>query len=139
MTGARHWAAAYIARPWRSGAHGPDAYYCWGLVQALCIRRHGVQMPAMGDGDNQAAILEAVRAIGWERVETPAADDIVLARRTDGARHCGYLVEADGVLGVLHANGYQSARGPVGSVVFQTIEEFASGGYHQYEFWRRRA
>lgn len=134
-----HWAAAYIGRPWRSGACGPHAYYCWGLVQTLCMRRHGVQMPDLIAGDdNQSAIMAAVRDIGWRRVEgAPLPDDIVLARRGDGARHCGYMVEDRGRIGVLHADGYQSVTGPVGQVSFHTIEEFTSGGYAEHEFWRR--
>lgn len=135
-----HWAAVYIGKPWRSAACGPHAYYCWGLVQQLCARRHTLQMPELIVGDdNQAAIMEAVRGIGWRRANgVGLPDDIVLARRRrDGARHCGYMVEDHGRLGVLHADGYLSASGPVGAVAFQTLAEFSDGGYADVEFWRR--
>jgi len=133
-----HWAAAYVGKPWRSAACGPHAYYCWGLVQRLCQIRLAARMPdlVLGD-DNQAAIMEAVRGLGWSRVDgAPRENDIILARRRDGARHCGYMVHDGRRLGVLHADGHLSASGPIGAVVFQTIAEFTSGGYSDHEFWR---
>jgi hypothetical protein len=137
-----HWAAAYIGKPWQAGACGPHAYFCWGLVQAVCAVRHRVSMPtlAVGTADNQHAIFEAVRVIGWSRVDgPPKADDIALMRTRDGRRHCGYMVEDRGMLGVLHADGHQAESGPVGRVVWVPVAEAAAGGYHDIEFWRHAA
>jgi len=141
-----HWAAAYLGKPWRSGARGPDAFYCWGLVQALCEQRLGLRMPEVATGTEIGtqqrqfgAILEASRGQGWRLVavgDGPRADDIVLMRKRNGDRHCGYMVHADGQLGVLHADGHQSTRGPVGEVVFETLVQAMNGGYNSIEFWR---
>lgn len=143
MTSVRmNWAAAYISKPWRSGACGPHAYFCWGLVQAVCVLRHRLAMPALavGDDGNLLAIFEAVRALGWRKAAgPPRADDIVLMRRRDGRRHCGYMVAADGRLGVLHADGFESETGPRGAVVWVPLAEATSGGYHDFEFWRHDA
>lgn len=137
----KHWAANLIGTPWRSGARGPDAFDCWNLVRHIFWIRHGVEMPEVqiGSDANLAPLFEAARASGWRLVENaaPQADDIVLMRGHTG-RHCGYLVEADGRLGVLHADGHQTARGPVGGVVFQSLADATSGGYHNFEFWRLR-
>lgn len=137
----QHWAADYLGKPWRSGARGPDAYYCWGLVQELCARRLGVAMPEVAVGSEQqqfGQILEAARGQGWRLVgaEGGQADDIVLMRKRGGDRHCGYMVEADGQLGVLHADGHLTTRGPVGEVMFDTLVQATSGGYGHIEFWR---
>jgi cell wall-associated NlpC family hydrolase len=137
-----HWAAMYLGRPWRSGARGPDAYYCWGLLQALCKRRLGLEMPEVATGTEQQqfpAILEAARGQGWHLVpvgDGPRADDIVLMRNRWGDRHCGFMVEADGRLGVMHADGHNTERGPIGEVVFETLAQAMNGGYSRIEFWR---
>lgn len=133
-----HWAAGLIGKPWRSNACGPDAYSCWGLVRHIFALRHGVSMPnvAIGSDTNLAPLFEAARASGWRLAESPAqADDIVLMRGPTG-RHCGYMVLADGRLRVLHADGHQTARGPIGCVVSQSLSDAIGGGYHDHEFWR---
>jgi len=38
---------------------------------------------------------------------------------------------------VLHANGNESARGPVGCVMLQTLTEVLAEGYGDLEIWRR--
>lgn len=146
----QHWAAEYLGKPWRSGARGPEAYYCWSLVQALCVRRLGLQMPEVAVGTEQqqfGQILEASRGQGWQLVGATGAraDDIVIMRKLSGDRHCGYMVEADGQLGVLHADGHRELivrKGQpdtwrdVGEVVFDTLAQATSGGYGRFEFWR---
>lgn len=137
-----HWAAAYLGKPWRRGARGPHAYCCWGLVQALCEARLGVAMPEVAVGTEQAqfgAILEASRGQGWQQVSSgpPAADDIVVMRKRDGDRHCGYLVHADGALGVLHADGSDAGGTAAGEVVFESLAAACHSGYRGFEFWRR--
>lgn len=141
-----HWAAAYLGKPWRSGARGPAAYYCYGLLQALAMRRLAVALPEPA-GDAATAeraefgkVLETAALQGWRRVDdadAPRADDVVLMRHiVNGKRHCGYMVEADGALGVLHADGHQTEHGPVGEVRFDSLPQATAGGYGDFEFWR---
>jgi hypothetical protein len=75
---------------------------------------------------------------GWHLVadRRPQPDDVVLMRGPAG-RHVGYMVRANGYLGVLHADGHMTPQGPKGSVVYQRLEEATADGYHDYEFWRR--
>lgn len=136
-----HWASQYVGKPWRKHARGPQEYDCWGLVQQLARRRLGVAMPDMQVGQqlNREAIFEAVRDIGWRKLEVgevPRADDVLLMRNRAGDRHCGYMVQDGTKLRVLHADGHQTPSGPVGAVVSQTIEQAIAGGYREHEFWR---
>lgn len=135
-----HWAARYINKPWRAGAKGPREFSCWGLTQTCCMVRLKVKMPdiATDTDENQfSAIFDAVREGGWKIVDgAPREDDVVLMRNHDGRRHCGYMVRNGRRLGVLHADGHDTPRGPVGSVIFQSLEEATAGGYSDHEFWR---
>jgi cell wall-associated NlpC family hydrolase len=134
-----HWAFEYIGKPWRSGATGPDAYNCWGLVREVFLRRHGLPLPMVDVGTeaNFQRLRGAVTAGGWARTEAaPAVDDVIVMRSAAG-RHVGVLVEADSLLRVLHANGHQTLKGPTGTVMAQSLPELASGGYSEFEFWRR--
>lgn len=133
-----HWAAAYVGLPWRSRARGPREFDCWGLVVHLARQRLQVEMPVITPGQLQfEAVCTAARSTGWSQVsDSLRADDIVIMRRRDGQRHCGYGVEHDGRVGVLHADGTDTLRGPTGCVVFHTLAEATAGGYGHYEIWR---
>lgn len=120
----KHWAAGYIAKPWAAGATGPDAYDCRGLVRCLVRQRLGVELPEP----------EVARAWGWRAVKGPPQVDDVLLMRGPAGRHVGYMVEANGRLGVLHANG--TAARPGGSVMFQSLDEVLADGYGDHEIWR---
>lgn len=122
-----HWAFELIGKPWEPSAQGPRAFDCQGLADCCCRMRFGEALPT----------LESVHASAWHRVEgPPQADDVVLMQGPEG-RHIGWMVEADGHLGVLHADGHMTARGPVGCVCFHSLADATAGGYHHHEFWRR--
>lgn len=38
-------ADAFIGKPWREGATGPDAFDCWGLMVAASVTLFGVALP----------------------------------------------------------------------------------------------
>lgn len=127
-----HWAAKYIDVDYHAVG------MCWGLMQIVCLERHGCEMPPVAVGtreDQTLAIKRAAQASGWRRVDCtrPVADDIVVMTGVDG-RHVGYAVEADGQIGVLHAKG-TPAKG--GRVVFDPWSEMTRNGFHSFEFWRR--
>ena len=140
-----HWAAPLIGKPWEPGATGPHAFDCWGLVRYVLAQHRGIEVPQVAvcrrDDDamesNVAAIKRAVGSGGWRRVDAPGiADDIVLMSGRAG-RHIGLMVRANGMLGVLHADGEVTKAGPVGCVMFQSLRHMTQGGYSTYEFWRR--
>lgn len=96
-----HWANNLIGKPWVSGAQGPDAFDCWGLVR-FCLRNHfGIEVPEL-----VADVPAAARAAGWRSVDgrVPLNGDVVLMWDGVGQRHVGLvLVGALGVPSVLHA------------------------------------
>lgn len=123
-----HWAAALIGKPWRSAARGPQAFDCLGLGDWCCRHHFDEPLPS----------LESVHASRWSRaVDAPRENDVLLMRNKFGQRHVGWVTRANGRLGVLHADGHETEKGPVGSVVFQTLADATSGGYHDFECWRR--
>lgn len=142
-----HWATKYIGKPWAPDASGPASFSCWGLVRHVFKARHDIDMPGVHvdavdtneqTAENVAAIKQASQASGWRLAEAPARDnDIVLMRNKMGQRHVGVMVSANGRLGVLHADGHMTEAGPVGAVVWQSLADATSRGYHEYEFWRR--
>lgn len=134
-----HWAHPLIGTPWTPERN------CWWLVCRYFAGRHGVQMPALAIGgdpgeDNVAAILRAAQASGWRPARGAAReDDVVLMRGPLGRRHVGVMVEADGLVGVLHSDGSMTPHGPRGQVVFQSLAQATADGYGEHEFWRRAA
>lgn len=118
-----HWAVRYI------GLDYVEVHRCWGFVQMLCRDRHGVEMPVLG---SEAAIRQAVH--GWHQVASSQPDDIAVMMDVDHERHVGFVVEADGTQGLLHAEG-SMIKG--GAVRFDPWRELRERGYHSFEFWRR--
>lgn len=136
-----HWAVEFIGKPWRSGALGPDAYNCWGLVRAVISQRLNLALPSLeiGSNENISALAQIILSRGWYPVFPPALEyDLIVMRRL-GERHVGIAVEAGGKITVLHANGHQAVSGPVGCVVTQTPQQLAEEGYKTFELWRHDA
>lgn len=126
-----HWAIKYI------GLAYEDVGLCWGLVQACCRERHGVDMPTVQPGaatPQEGSIRLAARACGWRRdIGTPAPKpEQIIVMTGIGGRHVAYATEADGALLVLHATR------SVG-VEALTWVELVRKGYHSFEFWSRHA
>ncbi len=124
-----HWAAALIGKPWKSLARGPLEFDCQGLADWCCQKRFGEPLPS----------VETAHESNWRRVNVAPAEDMVLLMRNKmGERHVGWITRANGRIGVLHADGHQTEKGPVGSVVWQTLADATSGGYHDFELWARQ-
>lgn len=134
-TPAMHWAHPLIGAPWTPERN------CWWLVRHYFAARHGVQMPALSIAPGEsavAALLQAVQVSGWRRAADPAReDDVLLMRGPLGGRHVGVIVEAAGLVGVLHNDGQMTSRGPRGHVVFQSLADLAADGYDAFELWRK--
>jgi hypothetical protein len=100
-------------------------------------------MPDIGIGeiqmsDNVSVIKHAASASGWRPVEgEPQDGDILLCRDLIGKRHVGVMIEDRGRLLLLHNDGHITAKGPVGSVIAQTLRDARSGGITDIELWRR--
>lgn len=129
-----HWATTYIGRPWGPPGSGLS---CWEFVRHVQAERYGQPLPEAPDA--------ALGAPGWRRValtmgghvpEACADGDILLLRGT--ALHAGIVVEADGRLGLLHADGAIEGTRAVGHVVWEPLER-ALAGYRRCELWRRHA
>lgn len=140
MNDAMHWATDLIGRPYRRGAHGPDAFDCWGLVRHVFAQIHGIEMPVIEVGqlddatpDNVAAIKRAAAVSGWKPSDDaqPRENDIVLMNGIDG-RHVGVIVAANGALLLLHC------MEQVG-VCVQPLADLQRMGFHGFVFWRRAA
>lgn len=134
----RHWAYDYIGKPWRSGALGPAVFSCWGLITAVLHERLQVQMPYIETGtDDNVRALKAAVSTGWEQVQFPPREYDLLVMRGREGRHIAVIIEADGQLVVLHANGCDTPQGPKGEVVAQTLAQVTADGFGEYELWRK--
>lgn len=120
-----HWAADLIGMPWAAGAEGPSAFDCRGLVRECARRRELPPVPEVEDAPGS----------DWRVVPDCQADDIVTMRGPFGA-HVGFMVRANGRLGVLHANGHETPTGPAGFVEFQDLAIATAYGYGRFKFWR---
>lgn len=90
-----------LGKPWESGAAGPDAYDCWGLVRAYWKEVRGEELP---DYDVDALNPYEVRREfaghrdGWREVQ-PAEGVAVLMGKSERPSHVGILLGQ----GVLHS------------------------------------
>lgn len=132
-----HWAADLIGVPYERGAVGPHSFDCWGLVRHVFSRRYSIDMPAVAvdddSADNVHAIKRAAITSGWRPAhdEAPRDGDIALMRNLLGERHVGVMVDADQVLGLLHA---VQGRG----VCFEPMAHVRIG-FRDIELWRHVA
>lgn len=130
----KHWATQYI------GLSYVEVGRCWGFVQLVCRDRLGIEMPVVStgtDADQAATIRRAAAMYGWQHASAwPAFADDIAVMMQFGERHVGYVVEAGGTQGLLHAEG-SMLKG--GSVRFDTWRDLRERGYHSFEFWRRNA
>ena len=126
----KHWATPLINKPYKSGACGPDAFDCIGLVRFYFAERHGIALPDYHLMDKTADLRAFVKATGWKRVQGIAQDDDVMLMENWLGRHVGVIVRTSEGLGLLHAEG--SDR--LGSVKWQPLDTLAS--YRNKELWR---
>lgn len=144
MSTASHWAAPLIGKPWASGAEGPEAYDCRGLVRQVLREQRGIEaLPLAPELMTSAeAIVGCARAQGWRPVgrglQSQYAEwDVVMMRGAQGP-HVGVMIRADGRLMLLHAVGALDAQGrPHGEVVCQRLDQAQALGFGRFEFWRK--
>ncbi len=131
-----HWAMEYIGKPWESGASGPDAYDCWGLVRAVYRDRLGIDLPIVDvDAHSVLAVRRALdrnpERSHWEEItalEHMAAVDLGLGVKS---HHVGIWLADSGVNGLLHCVEGQG-------VVFQSLSSLKMHGWNILSVNRRR-
>lgn len=131
-----HWAESYLGKPWRSGAVGPDAYDCHGIVRAVYADQCGMVLPAVEA--NALSTLDVARAMrgydysDWLEIPEPSLDlDVVEMSLHRRPHHVGVFLTLDGG-GVL-----TSVEGP--GVVFQPLFSLRRHGWNITNVYRRRA
>jgi hypothetical protein len=125
-----NWAAPLIGAPYKSGAAGPEAFDCVGLVRYYFRERHGLDLPEYSLGDPGEKLWGFVKATGWRPVsDEPAENDVVTMLGFEGP-HVGVMVQCSLGLGLLHAQGNDR----LGQVVWQPLNTLF--GYTKVQCWR---
>lgn len=140
-----HWAAEYIALPWRRGATGPDAYDCFGLVTTVLRKHYGIDLalPAL---DEYATIsMDSVRALlerherQWRVVAQPQDGDVVVMCRRAVPAHVGIVVRDD-TLRCLHSlQPDNAAKHGTFGVTAQRLMELPFCGWGRLVYYRHES
>lgn len=115
---------SYIGKPWQSGAQGPEAYDCYGLVRAVLRECCGIEAPLVAfDAGRSADCLRTVdeqrRLPVWREIAAPQPWAVALMGHGRKPHHVG-VVLPDGR--VMH-----SAEGH--GVVVHSMAQLALGGW----------
>jgi len=91
---------AFIGKPWSSGAQGPEAFDCYGLVRAVLRECCGIDAPMVQfDASSPADCLRAVatsrEASVWREIDTQPPYSVVLLGHGCRPHHVG-IVAPDG-------------------------------------------
>jgi cell wall-associated NlpC family hydrolase len=128
-----HWAFQYIGKPWVSGARGPDAFDCWGLLYEVYKVRYGVTLP-LYDRVSARDILLCTRLISagaeqveWQRTEAPFEGCAVGLSQNRLFHHVGIYLEVDGGM-ILHAADKKSTTA-------QSPATLKSQGWNRIEYF----
>lgn len=130
-----HWAEAYLGKPWESGASGPQAYDCYGVVRAVYRDRLDIGLPVVTvDAQSARSVVRAVRDYDhtdWEEIEVPGRDfDVCEMTLAHSPHHVGVYLAIDG-------GGVLTALEGIG-VVFQPLASLARHGWTITNSYRRR-
>jgi cell wall-associated NlpC family hydrolase len=124
--------AAYVGKPYRLGAEGPDAFDCRGLVRHVLRHHFGLDIPSLPVADGLTALWhEKIAERTWETVEHPREGDGVIMRGGDDP-HVGVYLTSPGA-GVLHAFG------GAGQVVWTPMGRLRVLGFSRLTFVRCHA
>jgi cell wall-associated NlpC family hydrolase len=132
------WLSAYVGRPWREGASGPEAYDCRGLVLAVQRSVWGREVPALIQ-PGTAITSDALRSVRhWAPADDSPQPGDVLLLHSRGGPHVGIFVLAGRALRVLHAHGSVVAGRQVGRVRLNDLAELLGAGYGRPQVWRHQ-
>lgn len=130
-----HWTAAYIGKPYRAGANGPDAFDCWGIGRHHYAKQFGIAIPSMPlerlclDHTNLRIFEDALDG-DWDEIDMPEEHCGVALARCQIITHVGLWTWADGGR-VLHMQGNRF-------VVTQSIPELRAELWSVVKFYRHK-
>ena len=118
-----------------SGACGPDAFNCWGLVRHVLKERRGLDLVPYNDvtESNLGLVMRTATreaAARWERIDNPTHFCVVAMSRGVHVEHVGLWIDEAGG-GVLHS--YEAA-----GVVFQSMLSIRGTGFQNFSFYQLR-
>lgn len=122
--------AQYIGKAWESGAQGPEAYDCWGLLRHIQWKHFGKDLPCirgLSVEERRDLHRDGLAREEWHPVSTPMHGDAALLRGGDSP-HVGVYLDIDGG-GILH-----SLEG-VG-VIFSKRIALAAQGYGRIQYYQ---
>lgn len=130
-----HWALHYLGKPWVSGAAGPEAYDCYGLVRAVYRDRFGLDLPAIEPGiTTTLACARAVRDYAdyshWDAVppDAPRREcDVLQMGSARHPHHVGLWIDGGRVLHCVSGAG----------VLLQTPSSLWVHGWNILNVYRR--
>lgn len=126
--------SAYIGRPYRDEACGPEAFDCKGLVRAVQYELWHRDVPALTG--SWLAWRDACRNVGWTpTTESPQPGDVLLVHCIDGP-HVGVFVTLNRRLKVLHARSRVVRGVQVGRVDAHDLADLLICGYARPQTWR---
>jgi hypothetical protein len=124
-----------IGKPWVSGASGPEAFDCWGLLRHVYQARRGVTLCPFA-GVRETGLIgmmknaKAEAATHWQEITRPEHLCCVGMSRGRRVEHVGLWLE-DGNGGVLHS--HEGA-----GVVFQSVASIRNTGFQNFIFYKFR-
>ena len=106
MTASQDFASRNLGKPYAPGAHGPDAFDCWGLVRAYYAEVLDIDLEEFAGVNlyNRGAIARAIeneKATNWTECE-PTDGAVVAMSKSKRLHHVGVWLDIDGGL-CLHA------------------------------------
>lgn len=123
-----------IGKPWISGASGPEAFDCWGLLRFVFAARRGIDLPFFEGVETLglAGVVEAARqqVPEWEPTLTPTHLCGVAMGGNRATVHVGLWLDEGGG-GILH-----SFQG--GGVVFQKPATIQQRGMQNFQYFKHR-
>ena len=127
----KHWALAYIGKPWVAGGRGPIDMDCWGLAIQVYKEQLGVDLPefhSIGARDTKS-VAKTFNTQTFARLVTkPQEFDLVGMSMNKNEHHVGIFVEEQGG-GILHN---QENSG----VVFSSLLHIKQLGYTNLNYYR---
>lgn len=121
-----------IGKPWLSGARGPEAFDCWGLLVWFYAEALNTKLPDYPgiDAKNPLAVTRKIEAgvCDWQRLSGPKPFCAVGMSAGGRLHHVGLWLELEGMRGILHA---AEGRG----VVFQSRASLRTGGTTVFTFY----
>jgi cell wall-associated NlpC family hydrolase len=124
-----------IGKPWVSGASGPEAFDCWGLLRHVLRERRGIELCPYG-GVKETGLAGMIRNAEaeaqerWELIATPVHLCCVAMARGRRIEHVGLWLD-EGAGGVLHS--HEGA-----GVVFQSPASIRNTGFQNFTFYQFR-